>query len=46
MLTAEWRCLDCPTVGAGDPAACDKAAEKHGKATGHSTSCVSFPKGG
>lgn len=37
-LTATARCLRCDwTTGPGGPAAVDKAAEKHGKDSGHPT---------
>jgi len=36
-----WRCLGCAETGEGEGS--DKAAEKHGKQTGHSTRSWSVP---
>lgn len=36
-----WVCLDCEEHGDGEGS--DKSAEKHGKATGHSTRSWSVP---
>ena len=41
-LTTSARCLRCPWTAAGDPAATDKAAEKH-TAVGHPTATVTTP---
>lgn len=42
-LTATARCLACGPLTAGDPAAADRAAERHVKA-GHPTATVITPK--
>jgi hypothetical protein len=36
-----WRCLDCAEAGEGEGS--DRAAEKHGKASGHSTASWGAP---
>lgn len=41
-LSAAARCLRCPWTAAGDPAATDKAADKH-TAVGHPTATVTTP---
>ena len=43
QLVATGVCQGCDWTQTGDPTAVDRAAEKHGKATGHSTSVVSVP---
>jgi len=40
QLATTARCLRCDWAEAGDPAAVDKAAEKHGKAAKHPTATV------
>jgi hypothetical protein len=41
-LTTAARCLGCPWTAAGNPAATDKAADKH-TAAGHPTATVTTP---
>lgn len=42
-LAGAWRCLVCDATGTGEPAAMDRAAEKHTKTTRHSTAATSTP---
>jgi len=43
VLTASARCQGCDWTATGDPAATDKAAEKHTR-KGHATAVVSVPR--
>jgi hypothetical protein len=45
QLVSSWRCLVCPESGEGTAKECDKAAEKHVKATGHGTLTGTQPRG-
>lgn len=38
-----WSCRSCAITHTGNPAAMDRAAEKHTKTTGHSTTCTTLP---
>lgn len=39
-----WACASCDTSHTGNPAAMDRAAEKHTKTTGHPTRCWTVPQ--
>ena len=42
-LTATATCHLCGVLAEGDPAAADKASERHTKKTGHGTAVVAVP---